>query len=74
MKKAGRTSAPYNNKEDYIMRKRVLSFLVKGYSKAKAYDCKYTSLGYFCWLSVYRNEYHYDPEEMVYRFHIRLGE
>lgn len=56
------------------MRKRVLSFLVKGYSKAKAYDCKYTSLGYFCWLSVYRNEYHYNPEEMTYRFHIRLGE
>ena len=74
MKKAGRTSAPYNNKEDYIMRKRVLSFLIKGFSKANAYERKYTSLGYFCWLSVYRNEYHYDPEEMTYRFHIRLGE
>lgn len=70
----GRTSAPYHNKGDYMMRKRVLSFLIKGFSRANAYERKYTSLGYFCWLSIYRNEYHHDPEEMVYRFHIRLGE
>lgn len=56
------------------MRKRTLQFLIKGESKAYALISKYTSLGYLCWLSVYRNEYHYDPEDMVYRFHIKLGE
>ena len=56
------------------MKKRTLQFLIKGESKAYALMNKYTSLGYLCWLSVYRNEYHYNPEDMVYRFHIKLGE
>lgn len=56
------------------MRKRTLQFLIKGEGKAYALISKYTSLGYFCWLSVYRNEYHRNPEDMVYRFHIKLGE
>ena len=56
------------------MKKRTLQFLIKGESKACALVSKYTSLGYLCWLSVYRNEYHYNPEDMVYRLHIKLGE
>lgn len=56
------------------MRKRTLQFLIKGTSRAYSLMNKYTAKGYLTWLSVYKNEYHYDPEEMVYRFHIKLGE
>lgn len=56
------------------MRKRALQVLVKGESKAYALISKYTRLGYACSLSVYRNEHHDNPEEMVFRFHINLGE
>ena len=56
------------------MRKRTLQISVKGENKAHDLMGKYTRLGYFCYLSVYRNEYHCNPEEMVYRFYIKLGE
>ena len=56
------------------MRKRILQFLVKGRTKACALAKKYSDRGYLCWLSIYNNQYYYDSEEMVYRFHIKLGE
>ena len=56
------------------MRKRTLQVFVKGESKAYALISKYTRLGYFCSLSVYRNEHNADPEETIFRFHIDLGE
>lgn len=56
------------------MRKRTLKIFIKGESKAYALMNKYANLGYLCWISVFRNEYHRDPENMIYRFCIKLGE
>ena len=56
------------------MRKRTLKIFVKGESKAHDLLFKYSSLGYLCWIDVYRNEHKPNPEDTVYRFGIKLGE